>query len=328
MNPSAIIPEKTARQVTFSPEDVHKTNVRKKKWAGLKVRKIAANSFEKLTIKLQMKLPHKTFSNLFGKLAECKTKVIKNWLIRKFIWMHNINLQEATKKRAEDFECFNDFFTRKLEKDARPIASMTEVASPVDGTISQAGKIDSGELIQAKGHTYNIKDLLGGDQELSDAFQGGSFANIYLSPGDYHRFHMPISGKLKKTIHIPGKLYSVSPKSAKNIDNLFVKNERLVCIFDTAQGPMAMIMVGAINVSSIETVWENGVIEPHRKGGKRAHIHEKSFNDLPFRIGDDLGAFRIGSTVICLFGKDKVDWQESLITGKKIKMGEAIGSLK
>ncbi|WP_257265855.1 archaetidylserine decarboxylase [Endozoicomonas sp. ONNA2] len=326
MNPSAVIPKTLAQKVPVRHEDTHKTNGGKKKWAGLRVRKVAANSFEKLIIKLQMKLPHKAFSNLFGKIAECKKKAIKKWLIRKFIWMHKINLQEAVKKRPEDFDSFNDFFTRKLEKSARPIDSNTEVASPVDGTISQAGKIHSGELIQAKGHTYNVKDLLGGDQELSDAFLGGSFANIYLSPGDYHRFHMPTYGKLIKTIHIPGKLYSVSPKSARNIDHLFVRNERLVCIFDTPQGPMAMVMVGAINVSSIETVWEKGVVEPHRKGGKRAHIHEKSFNNIPFHIGDDLGAFRIGSTVICLFGKDVVEWQESLVSGKKIKMGEAIGS--
>lgn len=327
MNSSAVIPKAPA-QATTKSEDIQKTRGKKKKWGRLKVRKVVANAFERLTIKLQIVLPQKACSRVFGKIAECRIKVIKNWLIRKFIWMHKINLQEATKKRPEDFESFNDFFTRKLEKHARPIASHTEVASPVDGTISQAGKIFSGELIQAKGHTYSVNELLGGDKALSDNFLGGSFVNIYLSPGDYHRFHMPISGKLIKTIHIPGKLYSVSPKAARNIDKLFVRNERLVCIFDTPKGPMAMVMVGAINVSSIETTWEHGVIEPHRKGGKRAHIHKKDFNNIQFDAGDDLGAFRIGSTVICLFGKDKVDWQESLESGKKIKMGEALGSLK
>ncbi len=143
---------------------------------------------------------------------------------------------------------------------------------------------------------------------------------------------MPINGKLLKTIHVPGELYSVSPKAARNIDGLFARNERLVCIFDTPQGRMAMIMVGAINVSSIETVWEDGVIEPHRKGGERAIIHQKYFdnfeNQHTYKKGDDLGAFRIGSTVICLFEKDQVDGLEKLVTGQKVKMGEAIGALK
>ncbi|MFK0569536.1 archaetidylserine decarboxylase [Endozoicomonas sp.] len=289
------------------------------------IRKVMAKRTEKLTIKLQMKLPHKACSKLFGKIADCTNRPIKNWLIRKFVWMHKINLQEAVKKKAADYKCFNEFFTRKLEKGARTIASEGKVASPVDGTISAIGEIKDGQLIQAKGRSYTVQELLGGDEQLARAFMGGSYANIYLSPGDYHRFHMPAVGTLKKTIHIPGKLFSVSPKASRNIDRLFARNERLVCIFETAQGPMAMIMVGAINVSSIETDWAGGVIKPRKKDGPC--VTNFDTENKEYKTGDDLGAFRIGSTVICLFGQDKVGWLESLGSGQKVRMGQEIGSL-
>ncbi|WP_246506136.1 archaetidylserine decarboxylase [Kistimonas asteriae] len=329
-------PSKTASRVrktgAASLPGVQRTITKRRKWRRRITRKAMANATEKLTIKLQMRLPHKSCSTLFGKIADCRVKPIKNGLIRFFVWMHKINLQEAVKKRPEDYKSFNDFFTRQLEKDARVIAPQGKIASPVDGTVSQAGKIDEGKMIQAKGHSYSVEDLLGGDESLAETFKNGSFANIYLSPGDYHHFHMPTHGKLLKTIHVPGELYSVSPKAARNIDGLFAKNERLVCIFDTPQGRMAMVMVGAINVSSIETVWAKGVIEPHRKDGNRADVHPEYFdnfnNEHTYEKGDDLGAFRIGSTVICLFEKDQVDGLEKLASGQKVTMGEAIGSMK
>lgn len=314
-----------------SSRDARENTTEARKWCKWSIRKAVARAIEKLTVKLQMCLPHRGCSLFFGKIADCKIRIIKNGLIRFFAWMHGINFQELVKEHPGDYQNFNEFFTRNLKQGARVIAPPGRIASPVDGVVSQAGKIDEGKIIQAKGHLYSVKDLLGGDESLAELFRNGDFASLYLPPGAYHHFHMPMDGKLLKTIYIPGKLCSVSPRVVRHVDNIFARNERLVCIFDTPQGRMAMVMVGAINVSSIQTVWAKGIIEPQQKGGKRTEIHVTCFDDANnehvYKKGDDLGAFRMGSTVICLFEKDRIDGLDELVSGERIKVGEAMGSM-
>ena len=235
-------------------------------------------------------------------------------------------MAEAEIKTAEEFSCFNDFFTRKLETNLRPIESQTDsIICPVDGSVSAIGNIDVEQIFQAKGKSFSLLALLGGDQKLANIFHGGNFATLYLSPRDYHRIHMPLTGTLDEMIYIPGKLFSVNQTTAENIDELFARNERAVCIFKTNIGPMAVILVGAMVVASIETVWA-GQVAPSKltKHSERYQEHAP----ITIRRGEEMGRFKLGSTAIILFPANVMSWETTLQTENIIQLGQKLGAIK
>ncbi|MBD3609466.1 MAG: phosphatidylserine decarboxylase [Gammaproteobacteria bacterium] len=274
----------------------------------------------------QYLLPHHLLSRLMSRLTHCRWRGFKNGFIRAMARLYNINMQEAESPDAEHYEHFNHFFTRKLKDGARPIDLADNViVSPVDGAFSQLGPITDGRVFQAKGRSYTVEELLGGDRELAQQFTGGEFATIYLSPQDYHRIHMPVAGTLQEMIHVPGRLFSVSPATTRVIPRLFSRNERVVSIFDTDQGPVAMVLVGAIFVASIETVW-SGVVTPPMGKKVRRWDYRQEAQTPQLAKGVEMGRFNMGSTVVMLFPGGKCQWNASLQPGSKIKMGEAIAT--
>lgn len=278
---------------------------------------------EIFTILPQYLLPHHLLSQWMSKLTHCENKLWKNLFIRLIIRLYGVNMSEAKDSDIEHYASFNRFFTRELKEGARPIATAADaIACPADGAVSQAGAINDGRIFQAKGHSYTALELLGGDAERALAFENGSFATIYLSPKDYHRLHMPLAGALKEMVHIPGRLFSVNAATVGAVPNLFARNERVACIFDTEAGPMALILVGAIFVSSVETVW-HGVVTPPSISEARAWQYRDSAPTL--EKGEEMGRFNMGSTIIVLFGKDQVAWNEDFLAGKSVRLGEMIG---
>jgi len=231
-------------------------------------------------------------------------------------------MDEAAEPNPEAYAHFNDFFTRELKADARPfVDEKGSIACPADGCISQIGDIELGRIFQAKGHRFSMKELLGGSNEVAELFDGGKFATIYLSPKDYHRVHMPVTGTLKEMIYVPGKLFSVSPLTAYEVPRLFARNERMIAIFDTEHGPMAMILVGAMIVASIETVWAGLVTPPKRE------LKQIDYGYQPkLKKGEEMGRFKLGSTVILLFGANKVSWAEQLQANVDVRMGELLAN--
>ncbi len=275
---------------------------------------------------IQYLLPQHLLSRLVGKLAETRIPWLKNLLISRFIRAYDVNMSEAQEPEAEAYENFNAFFTRALKDGARSIADQGLLACPADGAISQLGSIRAGRIFQAKGQDYSLLTLLGGDQQLADTFSDGSFATIYLSPRDYHRVHMPLAGKLRSMHYIPGQLFSVNTTTAENVPGLFARNERAVCVFDTEAGPMAMILVGAMIVAGIETVWEGQVAPLERKINVTQYGVAKEAVEL--EKGAEMGRFKLGSTVILLFGKDQIQWLEKFTAGTPTQLGEAMAELK
>lgn len=259
-----------------------------------------------LFIALQTILPQHHISRLIGWLAELEQPVwLKNFLITLFMQTYGISLDEAEHQRAEDYRNFNHFFTRALAEGSRPLAT-TRYLSPADGVLSQRGNVDSGQIVQAKGRWYDTQGLLAGDEEEAATFDNGSFATVYLSPRDYHRVHMPIAGTLRKTRYVPGDLFAVNNATTHGVDQLFARNERLVCFFDTADGELAVVLVGAIIVAGIETVW--GGIESPNPGTIREQTY--SDTDAPvLQAGDELGRFFLGSTVVLVSQKAQLDWR-------------------
>ncbi|MDT4290761.1 archaetidylserine decarboxylase [Methylomonas sp. MO1] len=281
------------------------------------------NLKEIVTVLPQYALPHHALSGLMSKLTHCQNKTWKNLFIKSIVQMYGVNMQEARFQDLDHYPSFNDFFTRELKDGARQIASAANaIACPADGAVSQAGPISNGRIFQAKGHDYTALELLGGDTERAQAFENGSFATIYLSPKDYHRLHMPLTGTLKEMVHIPGRLFSVNNTTVGAVPNLFARNERVACIFDTDAGPMALILVGAIFVSSVETVW-HGVVTPPSISAPRTWRYQEDAPTL--EKGVEMGRFNMGSTIIVLFGKEKTAWNEDLTAGKAVQLGEAIG---
>ena len=243
----------------------------------------------------------------------------ENLLIRRLITQYNVDMSEAVDSTPEAYANFNAFFTRALKDDARPIDD-AHVVCPADGAISQLGKINRGRIFQAKGQDYSLQTLLGDDKALTAEFDGGSFATIYLSPRDYHRVHMPVDGTLRSMTYVPGKLFSVNTTTAENVRSLFARNERAICVFDTEFGPMAMILVGAMIVAGIETVWDGQVAPPPRQITTRNYPQ-----DAPsLKKGEEMGRFKLGSTVILLFGKDKIDWLDKFEALTPTRLGEAL----
>ncbi|RLW56482.1 MAG: phosphatidylserine decarboxylase [gamma proteobacterium symbiont of Stewartia floridana] len=283
---------------------------------------------EGVFVALQYLLPHHFLSALMHKLTRIELKPVKDMIIRSIIDWYNVNMLEAMESDPTRYRSFNDFFTRALRPDARPVTQQPhEIASPADGTLSQAGDIESGYLFQAKGHDYALFELLGGDQEMTNLFDEGHFATIYLSPRDYHRLHMPLAGKLRKMVHVPGRLFSVNETTCRKVPRLFARNERVISLFDTEAGPMAMILVGAIFVSSIETVWAGTVTPANQRVSSWDYNQQQQPETVELEKGEEMGRFNMGSTVILLFGKDAVEWSETFTPGSPVKMGSAIADL-
>lgn len=276
--------------------------------------------YKRLHVTIQSLIPQHLLSNLMGWMAKTRIVWLKNFYIRLFMYLYTVDLSEAIIENANDYPDFNAFFTRKLKPELRPLLiSPSQIASPVDGTISQIGQINKNQLVQAKNFYFNLEALLN-DQELEHAFTDGSFATLYLAPHNYHRVHMPITGILKKTIYIPGKLFSVNQMTSQLIPQLFSRNERLICYFTTAHGPMAVILVGAMIVGSIQTVWMDKPIRSNQ-------IIRSNPPNIELKAGMELGFFELGSTVILLFGKDKIIWNHNLKPDSEIKMGQILGNI-
>ena len=268
---------------------------------------------------LQQLVPQQKLSKVAGRLAASRHPYVKRTFIRSFAKAYNISLDDYERQSLNAYESFNDFFTRELKDDARPIDTTTDgIVSPADGIISQLGQIEDHKLLQAKGRHYDVGQLLA-DSEDGSYFADGSFATVYLAPSNYHRVHMPFSGTLTKTRYVPGTLFSVNNTTAANVPDLFARNERLVCMFDTKYGKAAVVMVGAMIVAGIETV-ATGKID-------RTDDIQEADHDMLFAAGDELGRFYLGSTAIVVLPKAaKADWQDSMQAGSIVQMGQLLGN--
>ncbi len=273
---------------------------------------------------LQHLLPQHLLSRLVGRLADSRIGWIKNSFILLFNRIYAINMSEAAEENPTAYPSFNAFFTRALKPQARPIdPDPALLVSPADGAISQLGKIDYGRIFQAKGHSYSLTSLLGGNQDRAQPFINGQFATIYLSPKDYHRVHMPIEGRLLEMVYVPGDLFSVNTATVTEVPNLFARNERLVAIFDTAAGPMAMVLVGAMIVAGIETVW-SGQVAPTRRTIETRRYDGRSPTPIILAKGEEMGRFKLGSTVILLFGEKNIDWLKPYHSGSNTRLGQPL----
>ncbi len=282
---------------------------------------------DQLKITLQYILPKHLISRLVGYLAAARLGFVSHALMKLFIRAYGINMAEARYENPCDYASFNDFFTRPLKDGARPVVTDEQTLThPVDGAISQAGAIAGDQLLQAKGHFYTVKALLGGDDNTAAAFQDGTFACIYLAPKDYHRIHMPIAGTLREMIYVPGELFSVNPLTAANVPGLFARNERVVTIFDTAAGPMALVLVGATIVASIETVWAGTVTPPTGSEVFRWQYPAEGPNAVHLEKGAEMGRFKLGSTVVLTFAKDAVELLPTNFPGAVTRMGTAFAT--
>jgi phosphatidylserine decarboxylase len=280
---------------------------------------------DRLFVGMQYLLPQHLLSRMMHALARSRIRPLKNLVIRVFLRFYAINLAEAAQPDALAYESFNAFFTRALRPEARPVdAAPAAVVSPVDGEVSQAGCIERDMLLQAKGIHYSVADLLGGDDELARQFEGGHFATIYLAPFDYHRIHMPLAGRLRCARHVRGDLFSVNAVTAATVPGLFARNERVVCLFETDAGPMAVVLVGALFVGSISLAW-TGELPPYRGQAPR----ELPPGDPPVSLekAAELGQFNMGSTVILLFPAGRTIPHPELAPGASVRMGQRIATL-
>lgn len=282
---------------------------------------------DRLFVLTQYLLPHHLLSRLIGYAAECRVHWFKIHLIAWFIHHYKVDMRDARVEDLEGYENFNAFFTRFLKDGVRPLNKAAGgVLCPGDGTISQFGTIERGRIFQAKGHSYSLVELLGGDADRASLFMGGEFVTVYLSPRDYHRVHMPVAGTLREMVYIPGRLFSVNPLTVAHVPELFARNERVVCLFDTEHGPMAVVLVGAMIVASIETVWAGPVNPPRRALTTFGYdaIHAR----IRLEKGAELGHFKLGSTAIVLFGPRQVNWVNALDTGRPVRLGQLLGKVR
>jgi len=273
-------------------------------------------------VQLQHLMPKQAMTSLAGMIASARGGRLTHALIRRFVARYGVDMSEAAEPRIEAYATFNEFFTRALRDGARPLAR-AEWVCPVDGAISQLGRIESDRVFQAKGHDYTTVALLGGDAALAARFDDGWFATLYLSPRDYHRIHMPCAARLRAMTHVPGSLYSVNPATARGIPGLFARNERVVCTFDTAHGPLAMVLVGATIVGSMATVW-HGVVNPPRPGTTRAWRYDDDSAPIALAQGVEMGRFLLGSTVVMLWPKQPLRFEPAWSPGRPIRLGEAM----
>lgn len=279
---------------------------------------------DKRHILTQHLLPKRAITEFGWYVANAKAGVITTSIIRWFIGKYSVNMEEAVNPDITSYASFNEFFTRPLQDGARPLAQ-ADFVSPVDGAISQLGAIEHDQLLQAKGHTYSTRALVGGDAVLAQQFDHGSFATIYLSPKDYHRIHMPCDGRLTQMIYVPGDLYSVNPATARGVPGLFARNERVVSVFDTAYGLMVLTLVGAAIVGSMETVWHGTVNPPRTRNVRTWHYRDQN---ISLKKGEEMGRFLLGSTVVMLFPKDAMHFNPEWHADRTVRMGEAMGSNK
>jgi len=269
--------------------------------------------------------PQHTFSRFSGWLSRRRVRWFKLFSIRWFINTYGVNVAEAAVTDLDAYPTFNDFFIRKLRAGARPIVDAPNaIASPVDANVSEFGTIEQGKLIQAKGHDYTLAELVA-DSTLTQQFAGGSYCTLYLAPQHYHRVHIPITGQLKQMIYVPGRLFSVNQQSAQQVERLFARNERVICEFSTELGPMIVILVGACQVGNMCTSW-HGQVAPNTN--RQIQRWDYSGKNITLKRGEEIGYFTLGSTVIVLFPANKMQWDKKLRTGKEIRLGEQLGSLK
>jgi phosphatidylserine decarboxylase len=271
-------------------------------------------------VSFQYLLPQHALSRLILRVTRVRAPWFKNWLIRGFFKLYAIDMSDAVQPDPLSFASFNEFFTRELKTGARPIApGPEEIACPVDGTISEAGRIEGDRLLQAKGRNYTLNELLA-DQSWAKHFDGGSFATIYLAPFNYHRIHMPLRGELRETVYVPGRLFSVNAATAAQVPRLFARNERVLTLFDTAFGEVAVILVGALNVGSMATVWA-GDITP----AARRVVTTLPPQAVTLAKGAELGRFNMGSTVILLFQEGRARWHPDTRAGATVRLGQSLG---
>jgi phosphatidylserine decarboxylase len=279
----------------------------------------------RIFVLFQQLLPRHLLTALVYHIARIRTLKIKNFLITQFIKAFNVATDEIKHEVPNDFSTFNDFFIRELKTDARPIdAEPSSVVSPVDGTVSTAGRLRADSIFQAKGLSYSLDDLLATELDDARAYIGGNYATIYLAPYNYHRVHAPVAGQIVSARYVPGDLYSVNANTVASLPGLFSRNERVILHFSTSNGPAALVFVGALNVGSISTPW-GGEIRPRKSGV--VEILELPADPIRFDKGDLLGWFNMGSTVIGLFPKGSCEWRQNLRPGTRVRMGESIGSL-
>ena len=277
---------------------------------------------DRLAVLPQYLLPKRALTQAAGALARRPLGGFTQSAIRRFVARYGVDMSEAAEPDIARYATFNDFFTRALKPGARPLAE-ADFVCPVDGAISQFGRIERDQIFQAKGHSYSTTALVGGDAELATRFEDGEFATLYLSPRDYHRIHMPCYGRLQRMIHVPGELFSVNPTTARGVPGLFARNERVVCVFEGRSGPFVLVLVGATIVGSMATVW-HGQVNPPRPG----KIREWRYAELPIALqaGEEMGRFLLGSTVVMLFPKGQLAFNPDWAPARKIRMGEAMGT--
>ena len=275
-----------------------------------------------LAVLPQYLIPKQALTALAGKFASARAGHTTTAVIRWFVKRYQVNMAEAANPDIASYATFNEFFTRPLKPGARPLAPADWVC-PVDGAVSQFGAIEQDQIFQAKGHSYSTTALVGGDATLAAQFQDGHFATIYLSPRDYHRIHMPCDGVLRRMIYVPGDLFSVNPTTARGVPGLFARNERVVCVFDTAHGPLVLALVGATIVGSMATVW-HGLVNPPRPG----RLWEKTYEGgaVTLRQGEEMGRFLLGSTVVLLFPKSAMSFNEQWQSATPVRLGAVMAS--
>ena len=275
---------------------------------------------DRLAVLPQYLLPKQALTTLAGKFASARLGGLTTSVIRWFVGRYNVNMGEAANPDITSYASFNDFFTRALKDGARPLADAALVC-PVDGAISQFGPIAKDQVFQAKGHSYSTTALVGGDAALGARFENGHFATLYLSPRDYHRIHMPCAGELTRMIHVPGELFSVNPTTARGVPGLFARNERVVCVFESAQGPFVLVLVGATIVGSMATVW-HGQVNPPRPGTLRQWDYAPG--QVSLQKGEEMGRFLLGSTVVMLFPQGPLQFNPQWAPARPIQLGEAM----
>ena len=277
---------------------------------------------DRLAVLPQYLLPKRALTEAAGALARRPLGGFTQSAIRRFVARYRVDMSEAAEPDISRYATFNDFFTRELKAGARPLAD-ADFVCPVDGAISQFGRIERDQILQAKGHSYSTRSLVGGDAALAEQFDDGEFATLYLSPRDYHRIHMPCFGRLQRMIHVPGELFSVNPATARGVPGLFARNERVVCVFEGRSGPFVLVLVGATIVGSMATVW-HGVVNPPRPG----RIREWRYADDPISLqaGEEMGRFLLGSTVVMLFPRDALAFNPDWAPARPVRMGEAMAS--
>ena len=279
---------------------------------------------DRLAVLSQYLLPKRALTVFAGRIASARAGALTTALIRRFVTRYGVDMSEAANPDITSYASFNDFFTRALRPDVRPLVK-ADLICPVDGAISQFGAIAHDQIFQAKGHHYSIAALLGGDAAQAEPFNNGHFATLYLSPRDYHRIHMPCNGQLKRMVHVPGDLFSVNPATARGVPGLFARNERVVCFFDSATGPFVLVLVGATIVGSMATVW-HGLVNPPRPGTVRSWDYADK--NIRLKKGEEMGRFLLGSTVVMLFPAGPLHFNADWAPARAIRLGEAMASCK